>query len=242
VSNSSTLDRAIEQIRMGNSAEAEAIARAAVSEAEAVHGAESLEWVAAQFDLAQVCVALEDFPQAAATLQSACAVPARGAEAQKARLTGLMNLGEILIMDGRLEEAESIQRDGLRERAEFYGLDHPGYAYGLESLALVLLRRGKAKEAASLIEQALTIFWDSGHEKVASVLPLRAYILKTASGPLTPSFNGLESLPDSLFAAMVEATLGLVHQMEPGVSVPVLLELLTCTEQRSGGELSHLPR
>jgi hypothetical protein len=58
-----------------------------------------------------------------------------------------LNLGMVLRMAGRLDGAETELRHGAEDRLAFYGREHPGYAFGLEPLAEVLLQRGNASEA-----------------------------------------------------------------------------------------------
>lgn len=149
------------------------------------------------------------------------------------------------LIRGRLDEAETELRQNLQERLSFYGREHPGFAFGMEPLADVLLRRGNVREAREAVEEALANFWRNGHERVATALALRAEIVRAGAGD-EPTFVGLEQLPDEI----VEQTAVAVRSRsggDPAVRRAVITDLITALETRFGPDhqatlnaLSHL--
>src|SRR6185295_17182089 len=87
-------------------------------------------------------------------------------EHEKDRLTYLMNLSQLLAVAGRLDEAAQVADEGLAGRERFYGVDHPGYAFGLETIAEVALARGDYDEVLKRAKVALEIYDRHGHPKV----------------------------------------------------------------------------
>lgn len=214
--------------------------------AEQRYGRGSLEWASAQCDLGNVLLSSDQADRAVECFRSACSGPVPDSpEAYKDRLTYRLNLGTVLRMIGRLDEAETELRSNLHERSAFYGRQHPGYAFGLESLADVLLQRGNVREAREVIEEALGNFWRNGHERVATTLALRAEIV-TAGGGDEPSFPSLEHLPGEIVDQM---TVTVLNRTDGNLTMnrAILTDLVTALEGRLGPDhqttlnaLSHL--
>src|SRR5687768_7695044 len=141
---STSLGRALELIREGKTVEAEELMVDAVLEAERRHGAESPQAAEAHNELGTVLLNVQDFQGAVQAYRHACTGPMpAGGQPLKDRLTFLMNLGMALQYAGQLEQAEQVLRQGLEGRERLYGPEHAGYAFGLEPLGALLLRRGK---------------------------------------------------------------------------------------------------
>src|SRR5439155_2457180 len=87
-------------------------------------------------------------------------------EDEKNRLTYAMNLAEALGLSGKLDEAMVIAEQSLEERERFYGPDHPGYAYGLDSVADVALALGRYDRAVEAAQKALHIYDAHRHARV----------------------------------------------------------------------------
>ena len=216
----------MELVQRGRATEAEALLRGEVS-----HTRDgSPERTDALFDLANLLVACGDLPRAVEPLRTAVAMPPVDREHEKARLTGTMNLGEILGRLGEIEEAHAVLKDGLEARRAFYGENHAGFAYGLESLAKVEMQRGDVASALDHINTAVRIFWDAGNERIASCFATRAPIVK-ATG--TPAFDQLEALPDELFDRMVSDVLQ-ADDVSPRLQLDILGELAHVVSVRDG--------
>ncbi len=209
------MKKALAILRTGNANDGETIMTNAVRDAVARFGGQSPEHAAAQFDLGCFLLAVQDMVGALAALRNACSIPPTSSEAIKAHLTYVMNLGDILIISGQLDEAERILREALKERESFYGTSHAGYAYGLEPLAKVLFKKGNPKEAVRLINQALNIFYAQRHIETPVILALRAPMLKAAFGPDKLAFDGLDKLPPEMFEKIAKECNSLAMNEEP---------------------------
>lgn len=220
-------------LREGRSADAERLMVHEVQAAEQRHGRGSPEWASAQCDLGNLLFGSGQADRAVECFRSACSGPAPASpEAHKDLLTYRLNLGTALMMIGRLDEAETELRRNVQERLAFYGRPHPGYAFGLEPLADVLLRRGDVRQARDVIEEAAGNFWRNGHERVATALALRAEVIRAAGGG-EPSFSGLEQLPDEI---VEQVAITVTHRTggDPAVKRAVLTDLVAALEARLG--------
>jgi tetratricopeptide (TPR) repeat protein len=220
-------------LREGRLADAERVMVKELQAAEQRHGRGSPEWASAQCDLGNILLGGDQASRAVECFRSACSGPVpEGREARKDYLTYRLNLGTVLMMTGRLDEAESELRRNLQERLAFYGRQHPGYAFGLEALADVLLQKGDIGEAREVIEEALSNFWRSGHERVATALALRAVIVSTGGGN-DPLFPGLEHLPDEVVGQMTAAVINRARR-QAARTIAVLSGLVAALEARFG--------
>ncbi len=208
------------------------LARAAQRAAES-SGAQSAEHAAIQFELASVLIRLGDLTRAAQALRTASAFVAKDASEHRDLLTYLMNLGEVLTRLGSLEEAESVARRGLELRESFYGVEHAGYAYGLESLADVLGVRGAYQEALRHADRAVEIFRNDRNPRIASALAMRAS-RAVASG--ARAFDQSSELPDPIFDDMVREVLARQDEERPELYVLVLEELRQALLERRGAD------
>ena len=141
-------DTASALLQEGRLADAEQLMVKELQAAEKKYGRGSPQWASAQCDLGNVLLGGDQAKRAVECFRSACSGPMPDEpEARKDHLTYRLNLGFVLTMIGRLDEAETELRRNLQERLAFYGREHAGYAYGLEALADVLLQRGSLGEA-----------------------------------------------------------------------------------------------
>ncbi|AQZ69962.1 Gll2226 protein [[Actinomadura] parvosata subsp. kistnae] len=229
----STFDIAYSLLREGRLIDAEQLMLKELQSVEQSHGRTSSEWASAQCDLGNLLFNSDQFDRAAECFRDACAHPPVGDSAAfKNFLTYRLNLGMALLMAGRLDEAEAELRRNLREREEFYGREHPGYAYALEQLADVLIRRGELAQARQAAEEAVGIFWEAGHERVAGAMALRAEIV-LASGGGDAVFPGLDQLPDEIVELIVLTVTARVRQV-PATARPVLTHLAATLESHLG--------
>jgi tetratricopeptide (TPR) repeat protein len=202
-----TMTRAMELLRAGRTVEAEEVVVEAVEQASQRFGSHSAEHAHAQGELGSVLLAVGQLDRAAAAFRAACDGPApRSEQDLRDRLTHLMTLGQVLDMAGRLDEAEQALSEGLAGREKYYGRDHPGYAFGLEPLAELMLKRGKGDLAMEMIQEVIANFGRSGHPRIAGAIALRAEVLR-AVGKTDPPFQILKKLPDDLVQQVVQKTL-----------------------------------
>jgi tetratricopeptide (TPR) repeat protein len=225
---------AVRLARAGKSVEAEQFANQAIYEAEMKFGPATPQYATAQNDLGRLLTFLGQDKTAVNAYRKASDLEFPGdRQATRDRLTYLVNLGQTLEWLGRLDEAEEVLRRALEGRRELYGKDHSGYAFGLESLAGLLARKGNAAEALKLISAAIRVFWKNQHTHVASALVRRAFILQ-ASGSPNPPFTGLDGLSDDLVEEMAREGVHTVADSDPAVSRLVLGELVGFVVARLG--------
>ena len=198
------LDRAAELLRAGDATAAITIMRDAARRVAAARGAESPQHAAALYNLASVYMAAGDWPSAATTLETCCAIQPVDRQSTKDHLTYLMNLGDTYAEAGELAKAEKVHRDALPRRATFYGTDHAGYAYGLNSLAEVLLRQDRAAEALPLATRARDICRNSPSQLNPQTYATRAFAVKASGGDDATAFEGVDALPPDERAAFYQ--------------------------------------
>ncbi|WP_285688243.1 tetratricopeptide repeat protein [Actinoplanes sp. NBRC 103695] len=226
------IDVAFALLREGRMGDAENLVTRELSAVADKHGEGSAPWASAQSDLGTVLLNTGQHDRAIECYRRAVSAAPRDHESRKDQLTYRLNLGLALRMAGRLDEAEAELRQGAQDRLAFYGREHAGYAFGLEPLADLLLRRGNPGEARQVVEEAVANLWRNGHERVASALALRAVIVH-AAGSGEPLFPGLSQLPDEVVAQIGG---GVVQALDDGD--PASMSLLTATvaviEERLG--------
>ncbi|NRQ32247.1 tetratricopeptide repeat protein [Nonomuraea sp. NN258] len=228
-----SLDMALALLREGRLVDAEQVMMRELQTVEEKYGSGSPEWASVQCDLGNVLLNADQPARAVECYRAACSGPApQDPEARKDRLTYQMNLGMVLASIGRLDEAESELRANVGERLAFYGREHAGYAFGLEPLAEVLLRRGDLRAARESVEEAIQNFWHNGHERIAAALALRARIV-TAAGGGEPAFVALEQLPDEIVEGVALAVLSRAGE-HPETDGAVLSLLAEAMEARLG--------
>lgn len=231
---SPALEEAISLLRNGEPIQAEDRMLRAVKETEDEFGKGSAEFAFSQYELGSLLAFMDRLDDAVTAMRRACAVNIPDdRQATRDRLTYLMTLGEILERKNALHDAEEVLRDGLVAREQFYGREHPGYAFGLEPLASVVFRQGDSAAALAMVEETIDNFWQNGHPRVASAFPLRAEILKTTDAD-TPAFDGLAELPDAILADMAAQTLDRVAKIAPEIAQAMLDDLLPLISDRLG--------
>ncbi|MEV4533098.1 tetratricopeptide repeat protein [Asanoa sp. NPDC049518] len=228
-SKTSALDSAVALVRQGQLAQAEDVMVREVQAVAAKHGRGSVRWAEAQCDLGTVLMNCDQLGRAVDAFRAAASVdPGSDYEARKDQITYRMNLGIVLRLAGRIEEAEAELRQGLRERLAFYGKEHAGYGFGLEPLAAVLLQRGNLAEARQVVDETVDNFWRNGHERVATAIALRGEIM-AAGGETGPLFLGLDQLPEHVVEQVAAAVIS-QGQGNPAV----LTDLAAALEARLG--------
>lgn len=220
----SALATAIEQLRSGNGAQAEALIVNATEAVLTQYGPESPEYAAALFDLGSFFVAIESFERAVDTMREATNVPYQDESGQRDHLTYVLNLGELLIHVEQFEEAETVLRTNLIDREAFYGRQHAGYAFALIPLAEVTWLTGSQDEAQELILQAVQILWVEGNPRVAQAIALQAFIL--ASNGFDSGFELIREVPLELIEDILQQVFHRQSVADPGVTLMVLQDAL----------------
>jgi tetratricopeptide (TPR) repeat protein len=232
MSQTSTLDRAIELWQSDRVADGELLLRDKVSNLAQKFG-RSLEYEAASGDLATYLWLVGDATAAIETFDNICSAPMpTDGDRLRNRLTQIMNFGELLITVGELDRAEQILQQGLAERLKYYGAEHPGYAYGLEPVAGVWLYQGKIEAALTAIDRTIDIFASSNHERLIGAIALRAEILKTA-GVETYLFEDLEAGDRDWIAEFANSLLMRVKNFTPPqIAGKLLIDLAQLLEKK----------
>jgi tetratricopeptide (TPR) repeat protein len=221
-------------LRQGRPVEAEDLMVRELRTVTDKYGHGSVAWAAAQCDLGSVLLNADQLDRAIECFRSAVAVPAGDdAQARKDYLTYRANLGMALRLAGRLDEAEAEFRQGAQERADFYGREHAGYAFGLEPLADVLLQRGDVRQARQIIEETVANFDRNEHERIATALALRAEIVK-ADHTDEAAFPSVDELPDRIVEQLGYAVLNRSGRCEPSRYKAILTDLIAILEARLG--------
>jgi tetratricopeptide (TPR) repeat protein len=165
-------DQLLQMAVDGNGSGALAGAEAKVATAAQKHGEDSGQHAAALFVLSEVCLALRLFPRAVGVLRQASRIRTGKPEDERNRLTYLMNLGDYLVISGELDEALATHAESLEGRRTFYGEDHPGFGFGLDSWACAAISLGKYAEATDALRRALDIYNRAGHARFSKALGL----------------------------------------------------------------------
>jgi tetratricopeptide (TPR) repeat protein len=227
-------EKAMSYLQRGDTVRAEETALEAVRLAGQEQGKESAGYYQSQLTFATVHIATGRVEQSIQILQAALAggVPA-DANAQKERLTLLMNLGEVLVRLERYDEAEQVLRDGLEGRRLFYGTDHPGYAFGLEPLGELLLACEKYAEALPIAEEVVENFRHSQHPRLIEGLALRA-ITRLAVGDAENAFSEVGDLSKPQVEEFAVAMVNKTGTLKPILARRVLLRGQEMIAERLG--------
>ena len=195
---SPNMKRAVELLHAGRTVEAEEEMARAAQVAEATHGTDHPNTATAYNELGTILLNVQNLPAAIDAYRRACSgLMPTDDQPLRDRLTFLMNLGMALQYANQLKEAEDVLIEGLKARGKYYGTKHPGYAFGLEPLATLLMRKGRLDEAIEMFNAVVENFWSNGHPRVARALALRAEALKMAN-MLESGIGNIEPLPDNL--------------------------------------------
>jgi len=191
---SPTMQQAMDLMRAGKGAQAEEIVARRAEQIRHQFGAGSAEDATTQGELGAVLTMTGQLDRAINAYQEACKGPTDTEPLMRDRLTNLMTLGQLLDRVGRLDEAEKVLFDGLKGRESFYGREHPGYAFGLEPLAELMLRTGHIDTAMDMVQEVVWNFGRNGHPRLAGAVVLRALVMKELGKGEAP-FAILEKLP-----------------------------------------------
>jgi tetratricopeptide (TPR) repeat protein len=195
-----TLEALVERARSGDTQGALAAGNAKLARVEKREGAESPAYASALFEHASLCLVLGMTQRALESMRAAAEIRGETHEDEKNRLTYLMNLGDTLGYAGELDEALAVHERGLAERERFYGKEHPGYAYGLDSWADVAIALGRFEEALKAAQQALAIYDAAGHQRI----PHAWALIFLAGGGMKARWSELQVAPEMANAILDE--------------------------------------
>jgi tetratricopeptide (TPR) repeat protein len=228
------LDKAIQLAQKGKTVEGEELLLGTLQNAETRHGKDSFKYADAANAVGLYLAQLGQADRALPYFRAACAIPMpNGGEPQKDYLSFLLNLAYALSASGEMDEAEKALRRGLEGREAFYGRDHAGFAFGLEPLAMHLLKRERYAEAQPLFDEVVQNFWKNRHPRISQAIALRAEALKAIEEPM-PAFGGLDELPDGVIDEIGQAVISRIEETSPVLLRKVLVDLLPLLEARLG--------
>lgn len=195
-----TLDELAERARAGDTQGALTASTEKLAHVEKQRGAATPAYAAALFEHASLCLLLGMARRAVGAMRTASEIRGNTREDEKNRLTYLMNLGDMLAYAGELEEALAVHQQGLAQREQFYGKQHPGYAYGLDSWADVAIALGRNKESLEAAQQSLAIYDAAGHERV----PHAWGLIFLAAGGMKATWKELQIPPAMAHAILAD--------------------------------------
>ncbi|MEM6961451.1 MAG: tetratricopeptide repeat protein [Myxococcota bacterium] len=229
----SPLERSFAMLQQGHVDDAKNILVAEVDKAERAHGKDHPKYAEAQSDLAHLLMQLGD-PQVTAALEAAVAVDSNlDEEAQQARLRYLLQLGDVYLRIGKLEEAERRIKETLEGRERTYGTRDPRYALALEPLASIYLARSEAGKAKETIDNCYEVLTSNEHARWPYTMALRALVHKAANGLDAEVFpDRIREASTDEFNSIVVATLNAVREAHPDLGLAVAKDLLLLVEAR----------
>jgi tetratricopeptide (TPR) repeat protein len=217
--------RALQMLQAGESWPAEQMLQQLVDDVSREHGSQSRAAGRAIYAQSLLMLGMEDYPRAIGALRTASQLDPIDAPSLKDRLTYQMNLGELLSRSGQHDEAESVLSSSLDERRKFYGEQHSGYAYGLESLAAVVLRAGRPDDALPLVDQAIQIDRASGNPHLSHDVALKAAILHSRKPPPANGFPDWPQLDPQRRGEAIMVCHVLSDSLPPAVALSVYGDL-----------------
>ncbi len=225
--------RAMDLTSQGQHEEALDLLRAATQRAELRLGPDHRDTARAFHQLGMVLSLLGRLDDAADAYRRASRLwDPTDADATREHLTYALNLGDLLTRLGHLDEAEDLLRRGLARREAFYGRQHAGYAFGLEPLITLLVQRRALKEALLAADTLVANLWNNTHPRITAALALRAEILRRGGYARHP-FDGLEPLPDEVFAQALTDTLRRAEALDrPDLAWRLRLDVLHAALRR----------
>lgn len=159
--------------------------------------------------------------------------PKSDSAARKDWLTFIANYGQVLENADLLSEAEQVLRRGLAGRLDYYGREHPGYAFGLEPLVMVLMKQERYAEALTAQEEVIDNFAGNRHPRFLQALVIlgAARVGAGAAGPALAGFNASGSEPVEQMAT--EAP-DLLSDLPNRIKQRVLLEIADLAAEHCG--------
>jgi tetratricopeptide (TPR) repeat protein len=215
--------KAFDAIRKGRPMDGLASIDEAVRETRAIAGDRSRALADILFAQATVRLSVGDLRGAVEASRQAAEVPAEDADGERDRLTHAWNLGLMLVHVDRAAEGIEVLRRNVEERRVFYGPDHPGLAFGLNSLAVAHLAAGDPAEAIRHIDQAAAIDELAGHPKFGADVAVRE-VARNVADTSHSALPAIGSLPVELRLEALGQLIELANASIPG-ALEVLAEV-----------------
>jgi tetratricopeptide (TPR) repeat protein len=230
------MQQAISLLNSGRTVEAEELVLQAATKCEAELGANDPQTAAAYCDLGNILTLVGNQHGAVDAFRRACTGPMpTETQARRDRLSYLMNLGIALRDTNQFDEAEKVFQQGLTGRIEFYGKDHPGYAFGLEPYAELMMKSKRVTDAYRMFNECVGIYLRNAHPQIAQAIALRAETLKLM-GFLDYAFGDCHNLPDEILDAISQAIGRRSNEVHPGILSKIYQDLLKLFTVRFGSD------
>jgi len=197
------LEQALQLVQQGQAVEGATIMKQCVDEVRSAAGANSLPHAEALYHFGTLMCATGDYEQGAGMCQRAADACPNSEQGKKARLTYLMNVGQLLSHGGSAENAIPVLNTSLRERIEFYGPGHAGVAYGEQVLAEAMLATGQYQDGLQHASSAAAVFEAERHHEFPGTFALRA-ALASAAGTADNIWQELADYPEEVVVSAVE--------------------------------------
>lgn len=220
------MNEAMTLLQGGRPIDAEALVRRHISDVEAQAGTANAKYADAQAGYGALMQQLgkTDASLVAHEAAQAWEPPTSDPTARKDWLTFVMNYGIVLSDAGQLEKAEAVLRRGLAGRLEFYGRNHPGYAFGLEPLVSILLRQERYAEALMAQEEVIENFAANSHPRFLQALVILG-AARVASGAAGPSLAGFQASSRDVVEQLATQAPDILAEYPNAIKRVVLLEI-----------------
>ncbi len=229
------MQQTVALLQQGNPVEAEATVLKHLQLVEKQIGKRSSAYSETQAGYAALLRMLGKQQAALSAYEAACAYepPLSDTAARKDWLTFLTDYGQALEEADRLEEAKDVLQRGIAGRREFYGVSHPGLAFGLEPCAALLMRMERYEEAKAVQEQAVEIFLQSQHPRFVPALALLG-AARQATGEQGALLKGIVALPQPAVEQLATEGAELLERFPNRIRQPVLLEIAALVTEHCG--------
>lgn len=125
-----------------------------------------------RLDMAVLFDRTGELDKAEASIQQALDLFADAPASDLGRIEARRALGDILVHRGRLDQAQTLFEDVLRETTELWGPRHPEVAVAMAGLARVSEARGRTENARETLEGAISLVEDATGPEDLSLVPL----------------------------------------------------------------------
>jgi tetratricopeptide (TPR) repeat protein len=198
------MDDAIQLIRQGQIVDAVSMMKHCVLDVQNRWGAKSMEHAESLFHFGTVFCAAKDYKQGADACREAADACPDTHDGKKARLTYLMNVGQMLVHAGAILEAIPILEKSLTERYAFYGDGHAGVAYGEQVLAQALLAGEAYAEGLRHAKIASKIFEEARHHEFPETFALAAALGSAVGESPENIWRGLADYPEEVVQPIID--------------------------------------
>ncbi|MBC8138513.1 MAG: hypothetical protein H8F28_21745 [Fibrella sp.] len=231
----SVVNEALALLKAGRAVDAEARMRRHIAQVEETLGTTNAKYAEAQAGYASL---LQIVGKTDAALEAHRAAqewepPLSDKVARKDWLTFVTDFGLALGAADELDEAEATLRRGLQGRLDYYGREHPGYAFGLEPLVTILLRTARYEEALTLQDEVIKNFASNGHPRFLQALVILS-AASVAVGVIPTPLAGFTTSDTGAFEQLASEGPEILTDIPHPFRQPVLLEIAELVAQHCG--------